>query len=124
MNVEVTGWPDPSRGGVPLNPEKDGWHWVVPASSDDPIALRWCAQLQFWLMRPHRLEESHYLGPCLTPAEMEEQLAAARREGAEAMREAIIRCIQTRSPLATAIDRERTIADIRALPVEGGGDAV
>ena len=53
--------------------------------------------------------------------EVHEQLAAARREGAEAMREAIIRCIQTRCPLARAIDRERTISDIRALAEKGGG---
>ncbi len=27
--IDANGWPDPARPGVPLNPERHGWHWLA-----------------------------------------------------------------------------------------------
>jgi hypothetical protein len=82
------GWPD--KPGVPMNPERDGWHWVRGrAPNEEPYPMHWschpagfrwwsdiqwreCAAAQHW----------SYLGPCHTPAEVAAQVEAARREGA------------------------------------------
>lgn len=83
--TDPNGWPDPMRPGVPMNPERDGWHWL------DECAREWSAIDQAWLdhagdpifMVPY--ERFRYFGPCLTPAEAAARVAEARREG---MREA------------------------------------
>jgi hypothetical protein len=75
------GWP--GEPGVPLNPERDGWHWVE--SAEGPVPALWARPLwrhcrDFWDQRsPEWMEEQQwrYLGPCLTPAEVESHKHAA-----------------------------------------------
>ena len=60
--------------GVPLNPEKDGWHWLQAKYYDDPVgpfmAFFWDAAQQTWpKIQPYGGRTFHYLGPCLTPDE-------------------------------------------------------
>ena len=31
----------PGKPGVPLNPEKDGWHWVRRTENNMPFPLKW-----------------------------------------------------------------------------------
>jgi hypothetical protein len=79
-------WPDPALPGVPLNPEKDGWHYLkgsASLSNPRPVfwevflgAGRWADQR---LDDPVILSEMEYLGPCLTPAEVDARVAEARR---------------------------------------------
>jgi hypothetical protein len=77
-------WPDPERPGVPLNPEKDGWHWLVQAGHEMPAM--WNATQQQWsqgglccsgscspkyVASDTFIPRVRYLGPCLTPADVE-----------------------------------------------------
>lgn len=79
----ANGWPKFSEAGVPLHPERDGWHWV------DECAREWSAAEQAWLdhagdpVPASTYMRFRYLGPCHTPAEVQAREAAA----AEAMRE-------------------------------------
>ena len=75
--------------GRPQNPERDGWHWVGSTEAEKPVVLIWYAPTQNWVLGaiglpPSSLAGAKYLGPCLTPAEVEARVAAARREGIEA----------------------------------------
>jgi hypothetical protein len=82
--TENNGWP--GKPGVPLNPERDGWHWVE--SSEGPVPALWARPLwrhcrDFWDQHsPEWMEEMQwrYLGPCLTPAEVEARIAVAHKE--------------------------------------------
>ncbi|MFN8996544.1 MAG: hypothetical protein ACK5X3_23170 [Pseudomonadota bacterium] len=83
MTDTTNGWP--GKPGVPLNPERGGWHWLSGVT-ERPAAFEWLAHKQAWLfhraqpeaqaMPPHDFRLWTYLGPVLTPEE-----ATARREG-------------------------------------------
>jgi hypothetical protein len=67
----TNGWP--GEPGVPLNPEKEGWHWVHRRGWTKPMVW-WPSKnspLGGWweggLSKPHEIAEMTYLGPCLTP---------------------------------------------------------
>lgn len=73
--------------GVPLNSEKDGWHWVQE-SDLDPECVFWRSQPYFgdkrgrWEVKgteddfePHEISTWRYLGPVATPEETEAQAA-------------------------------------------------
>ena len=83
----TTNWPDPTRPGVPMFPERDGWHIVVFMGSEQP--MRWRASTPFphWLAMSGKMLDvielgrtrfSGYIGPCLTPAQIAELLAGER----------------------------------------------
>ncbi len=78
------GWPDPQRPGVPLNPERDGWHWLAwdPAW---PEPAYWDGEWSQSDTSNLSVRTARYIGPLLTPTEVAAREAAA----AEAMREAI-----------------------------------
>ena len=95
------GWPDPARPGVPLNPDQEGWHWleyIGPGSGKiivTPNMHKWTGS--YWVSQgggggtlPGYYEKNYrYLGPCLTPAEVDARVAQARRDALEeAAREA------------------------------------
>lgn len=81
------GWPDPARPGVPLNPKKDGWHWV--AWHNDPPDVMWWTphgpehRGQCWLWDGDWTgpgwvaPQARYLGPALLPAEVAALVAEA-----------------------------------------------
>lgn len=98
---DANGWPDATRPGVPLNPEKLARHWLESASGGTLEPCFWHPTLHFWdafgtprspkeIMR----EGWRYLGPCLTPSEVTQRTQAAsaaawmaaREAGAEAAR--------------------------------------
>lgn len=71
----MTDWPDPARPGYPLNPERDGLHWVAGTK----FPTQWLADEQAWesfatgrLFQPAAWAHYPYLGPCLTPDEAAE----------------------------------------------------
>lgn len=84
-------WPDPARPGVPLNPEKGGWHWLSGVT-ERPAAFEWLAHKQAWLfhraqpeaqaMPPPAFGSWTYLGPALTPDEAAALQARADRNAA------------------------------------------
>jgi hypothetical protein len=93
------GWP--SEPGVPLNPERNGWHWVKPKASSKggiqlfdesaPRPMPWnivspLSHEPAWngVMEPKHADNAwQYLGPCLTPAEVNARVAQARRDALE-----------------------------------------
>lgn len=86
--TDAPGWP--ARSGVPLNPERDGWHWLVPSINHalPPGAYRWHAPPrpdvigQWDAGYPQDVVRRgyDYLGPCLTPNEHASALAAQAEE--------------------------------------------
>lgn len=87
--TDPNGWPDPSRPGVPMNPEQDGWHWLHHPEDLRRFVQPWNAELGGWpsgaLYSPQGVVELGfcYLGPCLTPAEVAALVAEARAKALE-----------------------------------------
>ena len=73
----MSGWPDPEKPGVPLNPEQDGWHWVQTSGGTAPWYwlkdidgdFGWETDDGIWSAANIVHSKAIYLGPCLTPAE-------------------------------------------------------
>lgn len=83
MTADPAGWPDPARPGVPLNPERDGWHWVA-WDPTWPEPAFWDAANREWSQSEvSNINTQHaaYLGPCLTPAEVAAREQAAYQQG-------------------------------------------
>jgi hypothetical protein len=85
------GWP--GKPGVPLNPERDGWHWLVCPLKHDVFPrfwraageaqnCRWTAKW-FYSRNDWNPKECTYLAPVLTPAEVEARIATARKDALE-----------------------------------------
>jgi len=86
------GWP--GKPGVPMNPEQNRWHWLsLLGGKDNAQALEWLDPEIGWENTDWSTEDvglhARYLGPALTPAEVESRIAAARKDALEeAAREA------------------------------------
>ena len=85
----MSGWPDLDKPGVPLNPERDGRHWLFDAKSNVSFPEFWVAGMGAWAVgdvwTPRMVAEMglHYQGPVLTPAEADALRAEnARMRGA------------------------------------------
>jgi hypothetical protein len=110
-------WPDVARPGVPLNPERDGAHRLAFPNAEHDWIWR-AGPSPFWVTHTGRLVVDYempsfracYLGPCLTPAEVVVQVAAARREGIEIARTELAR-LDKRSPRSK--DGNRVFVDVR-----------
>jgi hypothetical protein len=82
---DKNGWP--GKHGVPLNPERDGWHWVDDGANGTEPRF-WGATFAEWDGYPLWMaKEWDYLRPCspddLTPAEVDARVAQARRNALE-----------------------------------------
>ena len=116
-------WPDPARPGVPPNPERDGWHWLVCPLKHDVFPRFWraageaqnCRWAAKWLYSRNdwNPKECTYLGPALTPAEVEARVAQARRDALEEAARAM------NPMLRSMISRVEAFNIIRALKGEG-----
>ncbi|OUJ06617.1 hypothetical protein [Acetobacter malorum] len=92
----TTNWPNPERPGVPMFPERDGWHWLSNRPNDDPFPAEWShedycnAETEWsWDMGEERedayeMKGLYYHGPCLTPTQISEMLAGERERCATA----------------------------------------
>ena len=113
-------WPDPARPGVPLNPERDGWHWLEETIATE--CFFWRAKPFLgegrgcWEMKgtdddfaPHEIAIWRYIGTCLTPAEMDARIAQARRDALEEAARAM------QPMLRSMISRDEAVRIIRAL---------
>ncbi len=89
MTESNNGWPDPSRPGVPLHPERDGWHWLHHPEDIRAFPCAWDSEHAAWCSGGMHSPEGivdlgyNYLGPCLTPAEHACALADARAQALE-----------------------------------------
>jgi len=101
------GWP--GKPGVPLNPERDGWHWIsLLGGKDNAQVIEWFSDAMRWDETDWTTEDfglhTRYLGPVLTPAEVDARIATARLEGIERAAKAVINLsISTPSVIAAAI---------------------
>jgi len=60
--------------GYPENPERDGWHWLRSTITGAFYLDKWRGDEANWLSGPalnYMHLNAEYLGPCLTPAEVE-----------------------------------------------------
>jgi hypothetical protein len=86
----MNGWPNPDKPGYPVDPETNGWHWLAN-SKDLPCPWLWFANTSEWghvegdLMSSEFMANAKYLGPALTPAEVEDVIQAIGEAAAEAM---------------------------------------
>ncbi|MFE8872746.1 hypothetical protein ACE4RV_06195 [Acetobacter persici] len=84
-----TNWPNPEQPGVPMFPERDGWHWLSNRPNETPFPAEWThedysdAETEwFWDMGEER-EDAHemaglyYHGPCPFPAAKNETSCVA-----------------------------------------------
>ncbi|WP_025828337.1 hypothetical protein [Acetobacter okinawensis] len=82
-----TNWPNPERPGVPMFPERDGWHAIGLTIKqvkwwDATNKYWWDSEKRYYLTLDEvafRVPEYRYDGPVLTPAQIAEMLAAERR---------------------------------------------
>lgn len=77
---QSTAWPDPKRPGVPLHPERDGWHWLRYAGRE-PEPDRWNAAAQGWrycgvLEYTSGPRVWSYVAPCPAPQDIEKRREA------------------------------------------------
>ena len=82
------GWPDADHPGVPLNPERDGVHQLN--LDGDVLQAHWWSDAYHWTWLTMQWTPKvcaranyRYLGPCLTPAEVEAKVKAARNAALE-----------------------------------------
>jgi len=90
--IDNNGWAD--RPGVPLNPELNRFHWLLRKGEQWPEAWRWDPDADgcgteysgAWAEsegdgQPEYMAKWYlYLGPCLTPAEVDARVKEARRD--------------------------------------------
>jgi hypothetical protein len=74
---ENNGWP--GKPGVPMNPERDGWHWIfLLGGKDNAQVIEWLGPEIGWDETDWTTEDfglhARYLGPALTPAEVDARL--------------------------------------------------
>ena len=122
MTADPNGWP--SRPGVPLNPRRNGWHWLRRAYDGRCICMQWSAKERRWLdgvkLSADTVVEygAIYLGPALLPTEVAAREAAAFKRGAEAMREEAAQYLLTLSASSPRWGSPEEHAEaIRALPI-------
>lgn len=77
--IHPTNWPNPEQPGVPMFPERDGWHWLSNGPNDAPFPAEWShedycdAETEwFWDMGEERedadeMKGLYYHGPCPLP---------------------------------------------------------
>ena len=76
-------WPDPERPGVPLNPERNVWHWIDDGRG--PECAEFLSVAGTWVKVGTEVEYGpayaarwRYFGPALTPAEVEAAIVFSR----------------------------------------------
>ena len=72
MSDTTNGWPN--KPGVPLNPERDGWHWCERDGGLEPRFWSsgrrlWAGVRNSWISPKMLLALFGYAGRCLTPDE-------------------------------------------------------
>lgn len=103
-------WPDPKRPGVPMFPEKDGIHLINMGTM---IGMFWSSTRQHYSrvkdwqrgMSPAGASDFEYCGPCLTPTQISEMLAAERERCVETLQEVSAGYMKTAEDVGTVTAR-------------------
>lgn len=111
-------WPDPERAGVPMFPERDGFHII------GRLAWKWHAASELWdgVANPDEFGTFYYVGPCLTPAQISEMLAGERERAAKAATEVSDTYYDQREEAES--DNERVYADERMCAAQECAEAI
>ena len=113
-------WPDPKRKGYPLFPDRDGKHVLVEKKTGNHIDADWYeADAEYFI--PNGSMKTKHAGECyvyshcesvsLTPAQINEMLAAERERAAKAAQEVSDTYYEQRQEAGS--DNERIYADER-----------
>lgn len=131
------GWPDDAKPGVPMEPEKSQYHWLLwvglsPADrGHETVSIYRWEKDGWWDGRMHRhhrfmVDGWRYLGPCLTPAEVAAREAAVLAMREMAMREMAARHFDEEAAgigVRHAHKCKNDAAAIRALPLPDAAQA-
>jgi hypothetical protein len=123
--IEMSGWPDPEKPGVPLESERTAWHWVrLPTG--EVYALWWrveAASQPLWAYGTRGIPAPafastgiEYLGICLMPVEVEAKVAAER--------EACAVIADAGAPTLNWQDYHSEVAALRAEGQEAAAEAI
>lgn len=89
---DANGWPDASKPGVPMNPERDGWHLIGLAG--DEIPMRWRSHEKCWgvgIIPESAAKSLRYISALTTPQEAHHRERAAAAAAWLAARDACVR---------------------------------
>lgn len=119
-------WPDPKRPGVPLFPERDGWHVIDARSGGSTVLAYWNGKEWGAGDCVRALNSSpewwRYNGAVLTPAQINEMLAAERERAAKAAQEVSDTYYEQRQESES--DNERIYADERMFAAQECVEAI
>ncbi|QEO17821.1 hypothetical protein [Acetobacter vaccinii] len=84
-------WPNPERPGVPMFPERDGWHAIGLTIQqvkwwDAANKYWWDSEKRYYLTLDevaYRVPEYRYIGPIIPPTQIAEMLAGERERAAK-----------------------------------------
>jgi hypothetical protein len=77
----------PGKPGVPLNPDREGWHHWLSYEGEEPCVYEWDGK--YWKMggghapMDYVVDHFTYIAPALTPAEVETRVKQAKRDALE-----------------------------------------
>ncbi len=116
---DTNGWA--GKPGVPLNPEQSNWHWVsLLGGEDNEQAIEWLGPDIGWDDTDWSTEDfglhARYLGPAITPAEVEARVQQARRDALEEAARVAEDCDH---PWVEAREAEHEAADLMAGRIAG-----
>ena len=106
-------WPDPKRPGVPIFPERDGWHLLGVFGS---------ATIEWWSADKQAFDNHYdpdyaiYECVCLTPTQINEMLAAERQWCADACRAMSCDAHYTKTQRDALEEAETAIRNLGAAP--------
>lgn len=75
----MNSWPNPDKPGVPLHPERHGWHWLA-WDPTWPEPAYWDGEWSQSESSNLNAKTARYMGPLYTPAEVAAREAAAAEE--------------------------------------------
>ncbi|ANA12886.1 hypothetical protein [Acetobacter oryzifermentans] len=108
--TDITNWPDPNSPGVPMFPERDGWHVMEGRVAGQTALTHWNGREWGGGEQVRALNTSpewyRYVGPVLTPTQINEMLAAER----ERIKSMVARACE--GNIITASQRDMLIAGI------------
>lgn len=85
--TDITNWPDPNCPGVPMFPDREGWHVMEGRVAGQTALTHWNGREWGGGEQVRALNTSpewyRYVGPVLTPTQINEMLAGEREKCAQ-----------------------------------------
>jgi hypothetical protein len=85
-------WPDPTRPGYPLEPEEDGWHWLIGKYTwSESQPYKWCPDPGVWRGHGTPSDASHEGLRYIAPARPEDALLRLKLEEMQRKYDSVIK---------------------------------